>query len=83
MNLRKLLGTPLAIGGLALGSATTRGLLCNRCAGTICAHTLARPPFPIREQKNGQVYARDIERIVDTVFEQISLALTRGDLLAP
>ena len=31
-----------------------------------------------RRDKNGQVYARDIERIVDTVFEEISLALTRG-----
>ena len=25
------------------------------------------------------LYARDVERIVDTVFEQIGLALTRGD----
>src|SRR3954451_20629840 len=28
---------------------------------------------------NPHLYARDIERIVDTVFEQIGLALTRGD----
>ena len=27
---------------------------------------------------NPHLYARDIERIVDTVFEQIGLALTRG-----
>src|SRR4051794_27148812 len=28
---------------------------------------------------NPHLYARDIERIVDTAFEQIGLALTRGD----
>ena len=28
---------------------------------------------------NPHLYARDLERIVDTVFEQIGLALTRGD----
>lgn len=28
---------------------------------------------------NPRLYVRDLERIVDTVLEQISLALTRGD----
>ena len=28
---------------------------------------------------NPHLYARDLERIVDTVFEQIGSALTRGD----